>query len=181
MRPRPHSREVILDAAELLVLDVGAAHLTFEAVAERAGVSKGGLIYHFPTKGALLAAMVSRLLQRFKAQQAEAAGKLPEGPKRDLAAYVAASFMDTEEIRRISASLLAASANDPKLLDPIREYFREWFANLGACGLRFERAAVISLAVDGLWLLELLQLSPLDHTQRQSVFQEILQLVEGNE
>ena len=181
MSPRPHSREVILDAAEMLVLDVGAAHLTFEAVAERAGVSKGGLVYHFPTKEALLEAMVSRLIKRFTERQADAAASLPAGPKRELAAYVMAALTETEESKRLGASLLAASANNPKLLDPVREYFREWFAKLSATGLTFERAAVISLAVDGLWLQELLQVSPLDQTQRGGVAREIFRLMDGSE
>ncbi|MFA5110325.1 MAG: TetR/AcrR family transcriptional regulator [Desulfobaccales bacterium] len=180
MSPRPRTREVILDAAEELVLNVGAAHMTLEAVAEQAGISKGGLIYHFPAKEALLEAMVSRLLQRFAERQAETAMSLPEGPKRELLAYLMASFTDAEATKRLSASLLAASANDPKLLDPVREYFRDWFARLGTCGLKFERAAVISLAVDGLWLLELLQLSPLDQGQRAGVSQELFRLVDGS-
>jgi AcrR family transcriptional regulator len=181
MSPRPHSREVILDAAEILVLDVGAAHMTLDAVAERAALSKGGLIYHFPTKGALLEAMVARLLERFKERQAMAALSLPAGSKRELAAYVMAALTDTEEYKRISASLLAASANNPKLLDPMREYFREWFVKLGTSGLTFERAVVISLAVDGLWLLELLQLSPLDQMQRDKVSRELFRLMNGSE
>jgi len=178
MSPRPHSREIILDAAEIVVLEGGAAHLTFEAVADRAGVSKGGIIYHFPSKETLLEAMVSRLLQRFTDQQAQAALDLPEGPQRELAAYVMASLTGNDETRRISAALLAVAANDPKLLAPVREYYREWFARLEGFGLRFERAAAISLAVDGLWLLELLQLSPLNQAQRDRLSREIFRLME---
>ncbi|MCK9376713.1 MAG: TetR/AcrR family transcriptional regulator [Syntrophobacterales bacterium] len=180
MRPRPRTRDFILDAAELLVLDVGAGHMTLDAVAERAGVSKGGLLYHFHSKEALLEAMVSRLLQRFAARQAETTLNLPEGPKRGLRAYLMASLTDAEATQRLSASLLAAGANNPKLLEPVREYFREWFARLGTFGLEFERAAVISLAVDGLWLLELLQLSPLDQRQRAGVSRELFRLVDGS-
>jgi AcrR family transcriptional regulator len=178
--PRPQTRDAILDAAEMVVRDIGAAHMTLDAVAERAGVSKGGLIYHFPAKETLLAAMVSRLLRRFDERQARAALSLPESRKRRLMAYVLASLAETEETKRLSASLLAAAANDPKLLDPVREYFRDWFGDLKDCGLEFERAAVICLAVDGLWLLELLQLSPLDQGQRQGVSREIFRLMEGS-
>jgi AcrR family transcriptional regulator len=178
--PRPHTRDGILDAAEMIVLDIGAAHMTLDAVAEKAGISKGGLIYHYPGKDALLAAMVSRLLQRFAEQQVRAAMDLPEDSKRGLTAYVIASFTDTEQTKNISAALLAAAANNPKLLEPVREYFREWFARLEDFGLGFERAAVISLAVDGLWLLELLQLSPLTQAQREGVSQEIFRLMDGS-
>ncbi len=43
-------RLLILDAASRVVLDKGASALTLESVAEQAGISKGGLLYHFPTK-----------------------------------------------------------------------------------------------------------------------------------
>jgi|GEM_PF-6563964 len=53
MGRQPNSREVILNAAEMVVVEVGAAHLTLDAVAQKAVVSKGGLLYNFPTKGSL--------------------------------------------------------------------------------------------------------------------------------
>ncbi|MGR3618427.1 MAG: TetR/AcrR family transcriptional regulator [Roseovarius sp.] len=51
------SRDTLLDATEAVVLEMGATRLTFDAVAERAGVSKGGLLYSFPTKEALMEGM----------------------------------------------------------------------------------------------------------------------------
>ncbi|MGA9279426.1 TetR/AcrR family transcriptional regulator [Ilumatobacter sp.] len=58
---RPTQREVILDAFQDLIVDVGAANVTLEAAASRAGVSKGGLLYHFPSKSDLFAGLVDRL------------------------------------------------------------------------------------------------------------------------
>jgi len=47
--PRPSNRARLLDAyEELLVSGVGAT-VTLDAVAAAAGVSKGGLLYHFPS------------------------------------------------------------------------------------------------------------------------------------
>jgi len=51
------TRDRILDALETLLLDDGADKATLEAVASRAGVSKGGLLYHFPSKDAMMAAI----------------------------------------------------------------------------------------------------------------------------
>ncbi|MFC7715316.1 TetR/AcrR family transcriptional regulator [Nonomuraea recticatena] len=70
--PRPSSRERLLDAAAEVLLTDGAESLTLEAVAKRAGVSKGGLFYHFPTKQAMVAAMVDRLTSAFDAALAGA-------------------------------------------------------------------------------------------------------------
>jgi len=48
-------RDRILDAAGQLVTGQGTRHLTLDGVAQAAGVSKGGLLHHFPGKDALLA------------------------------------------------------------------------------------------------------------------------------
>ena len=40
MCPLPSSHDGILDAAQVVVLEVGAAHMTLDAVATKAGVSK---------------------------------------------------------------------------------------------------------------------------------------------
>lgn len=62
--PRPSSRELVLDAYEDLLTKYGPATVTLEAVARQAGVSKGGLLYHFGSKEALRDALLDRLEQR---------------------------------------------------------------------------------------------------------------------
>ncbi|MDO8275460.1 MAG: TetR/AcrR family transcriptional regulator, partial [Serpentinimonas sp.] len=44
------TRNALLEATNTVILRDGIAHLTLEAVAKEAGVSKGGLLYHFPSK-----------------------------------------------------------------------------------------------------------------------------------
>src|SRR5918995_4669163 len=68
-RGRKSSREKILDAAAELVSEIGSGRLTLEAVAERAGLSKGGLLYNFPTKEALLQGMVQRLVDQVSVER----------------------------------------------------------------------------------------------------------------
>ena len=58
---RPTQREVILDAFQDLIAEIGAANVTLDAAAARAGVSKGGLLYHFPSKSDLFAGLCDRL------------------------------------------------------------------------------------------------------------------------
>src|ERR671913_1054060 len=59
---RKSSREKLLDAAAELVSEIGSGRLTLDAVAGRAGLSKGGLLYNFPTKDALLQGMLERMI-----------------------------------------------------------------------------------------------------------------------
>lgn len=55
------TRERILDALQVTVAESGPSAATLEAVAARAGVSKGGLLYHFGTKEALYGGLLDRL------------------------------------------------------------------------------------------------------------------------
>lgn len=65
--PRPSSRDRILDALEDQLLDEGHASVTLDSVSQRAGVSKGGLTYHFASKAALYDGFVDRLTERVDA------------------------------------------------------------------------------------------------------------------
>jgi len=51
----------MLDAFEQLVTTGGERAATFDAVAAAAGVSKGGLLYHFPSRESLVDGLVDRL------------------------------------------------------------------------------------------------------------------------
>ena len=180
--PRPSSREAILDAAETVVLAAGATHLTLDAVAERAGVSKGGLLYNFPSKEALLQAMGDRNIQRLGQDHAAALAQLPPGPGCGLKAFVhmiAQKSMCCE--KRLGGSLLAASANNPKLLEPVHRFHRwrlEMVDDAAQAGLPFERAAVASLALDGMCLLEMLGLSPFSADQRARILDDLLRFID---
>lgn len=59
-RQRTIDRDKVLDAAENIVLNQGAAALTIDAVAKSMGISKGGVQYCFGNKDALIDAMFER-------------------------------------------------------------------------------------------------------------------------
>ncbi len=179
---RGSSREAILDAAEAVVLASGAAHLTLDAVAERAGVSKGGLLYNFPSKESLLQAMVDRNMHRLGQDHAAALAQLPPAPGRELTAFVhMIAQKSTCCEKRLGGSLLAACANNPKLLEPVHRFHRWRLETIEAAardGLPFERAAIASLALDGLCLLEMLGLSPFAPEQRALILEDLQRFID---
>src|SRR5580704_395934 len=71
----------IVDAAEEVVLRDGVARLTLEAAAAEAGLSKGGVLYHFPTRDALVAGMVGKIIEEFD-RDIEANMEGGDGPGR---------------------------------------------------------------------------------------------------
>src|SRR5215468_3850592 len=123
MGKRPNSREAILDAAEALASDVGANHMSLDAVARRAGISKGGLLYQFPSKVALLQGMLERYVGRLEAPRAggrKGNGHLPEAQRLLAARLAARGTRHIAKERRGSFGMIAAIAEQPNLLDPIR-------------------------------------------------------------
>jgi len=65
------------------------------------------------------------------------------------------------------------------LLAPARAIYKKTLDEIVASGLRRERVAVISLATDGLWLMELLGVCPFSARQREEVIAELLRMAEG--
>jgi AcrR family transcriptional regulator len=59
----PNASDEILQAAETVAIDEGLASLTIDRVAAVSGKSKGGVLYHFPTKEALIKGMIDRIGQ----------------------------------------------------------------------------------------------------------------------
>lgn len=66
------TRQALLDAALSSLVDLGFARTTTTEVAQRAGVSLGALVHHFPAKSELLTATVAHLLERRLAEFREA-------------------------------------------------------------------------------------------------------------
>lgn len=171
---RPSQRDSLLDAAEDVVLEAGAARLTLDAVAARAGVSKGGLLYHFPSKEALLAGMVERLVETFRARRQEALEEAPDVPTRALHAHLMLYCRIEPRHRRLGIALLAVVANEPSLLGPLRERIA---TDLDATFEGIDDvtgAAILFLAAEGMAKLDLLGLNPFDATQRGAILAELV-------
>jgi AcrR family transcriptional regulator len=176
MSPRPSSKVGMLDAAEAIVLENGARHMTLDAIASRAGVSKGGLLYHFPTKEALLRAMLERFSKQMEETRKQKGKGLKEGPGREIKAFILSNADRDPKKDQIGSALLAAVAHDPRLLQPARDNLRKLLTEFMECGLNFKRAGVIIYANLGLVLSELLSLSPLSIKERDQLVEELLRL-----
>lgn len=176
-RGRPSARDKILDAALTLVQEMGAPALTLDAVAERAGVSKGGLLYHFPFKENLLTAANEAIARRLADARSAEARKLPESPNRALKAYVLASVYNSGDNDKITTKMLAAGSMLKESADPIRRYWKERFPEISA-GSGFDRGALVHAATEGLWFMEMLNLSPFSTEQRARLIELILAIAD---
>ncbi len=66
-------RERVLDALQSLVLE-GDPAPPLDAVAARAGVSKGGLLHHFPERRSMVVGLILRAIEQTDAVMSQAAG-----------------------------------------------------------------------------------------------------------
>lgn len=60
------TRESIVQAAEAVLMDVGHAQFSVQRVAAQVGITPGNLNYYFPTRAALLEALIRRTLTRYR-------------------------------------------------------------------------------------------------------------------
>jgi AcrR family transcriptional regulator len=161
--PAPDARTRVLDAAEAIVQARGVGGLTLEAAARDAGVSKGGLLYHFASKEALLSAMLRRLAEFMEAEYRACLAAMPEGPGRAARAALEWGFGEGEHAcnerhDRAAAVFLAAFHHDPGLLDPIREVIARIRAALADDGLPPGHAEAINAAGDGMFMARIFRL-----------------------
>lgn len=167
------SRERILDATGRLLVREGGDAVTIAAVAREAGVSKGGLFYHFPSKEALIEGLVARYVASFD-ELIATAGDEPGAATR---AYLRSAERDEGAAPQSVIALLAAAVVDPRGLVTLRERYRQWQDRLDEDGLPPQVASTVRFAVDGLWLADTLDLAPARAGARAKVIDTLRSLL----
>lgn len=171
------TRERILRAAREVVLEEGASRLTLDAVVARAGLSKGAFLYHFKTKRDLFVKLIDELVRAFDAVQADCEHRFAGDPDPWLSSQVAA--MPNAEMHKMGAALLAAVAEDPTLLDPLRHWYRTQYKRVRQSARGTDVAALIMLALDGALFADLLGLPTLEPTERRQLLRTLQALASG--
>lgn len=170
-------RADILDSAMKLVREGGT--LSLDSVARAAGLTKPGLMYHFPTKEALMTGLVDHVVDAY---ERELAGRLPDqenaSVEERLAAYVDWAF--TTEIDRADFVMFT----DPRLCEQLTT---QWSERLRAWTEvppdlppeRRSRLLSARLIADGSWFADASGVFPLQADERQAVWTVARRLLEG--
>ncbi|MGB0100021.1 MAG: TetR/AcrR family transcriptional regulator [Nocardioides sp.] len=109
-------RARLLEATVDCLVERGFAGTSTTLVSERAGVSRGAQLHHFPTKNALVVAAVEHLTEKRGAELAAAAASLPEGPHRTRAVLQMLADHFTSPVFTAALELWVAARTDPALL-----------------------------------------------------------------
>ncbi|WP_249644916.1 TetR/AcrR family transcriptional regulator [Nocardia sputi] len=114
------TRVRILEAAADLLAEQGYRALSTLSVQRAAGVSRGALLHHFPTIGALIAELVGHLVARNEAAVREVATGLGAGADPTVRALTALYESMTRPAAQAEFELWAAARTDPALAEALR-------------------------------------------------------------
>ncbi|MNV45864.1 transcriptional regulator BetI [compost metagenome] len=167
---RPSNRTNILDAAVRVIERDGITALTFEAVATESGIARGGLLYHFPSRDALLQGIHQHLAGVWEASMIEAAGK-PADAAETTERYQAYALTCAQTATRAELQLMFDAAATDENMQPWTAVVERWspptpqdLSDPGALDL-----FIAKLAADGMWVFEALSRSRLAPEVRQAI------------
>jgi AcrR family transcriptional regulator len=146
------TRERLLEIAEVVVRNDGAAALTIDALAKAAGISKGGVQYSFSSKDDLIRALVERWTHQFD----ERLGAIDDLSPSDLVRkYIEVMRTSQAAMNAKMAGLMIAYIQNPQHLEETRDWYRSMFERLGGDTTEAQAARVALLAIEGLFFLRI--------------------------
>jgi AcrR family transcriptional regulator len=170
------TREHLLNAALETLQTEGIAGFTLDRVAECAGISKGGLLYHFPSRDALVEGLLKRTFNNFEQLFTKHLDKEPSSKGRQLRAYIRASFDDSLVSLELARITRAATAENPQLVVVIQREIVRWRKRLLEDGVPHTWMRVIRRASDAYWNDHLLGIIEDNPTDRRAFRDELLRL-----
>jgi AcrR family transcriptional regulator len=173
------THDSILTAAQDVLHQHGVRGLTLDKVARQAGVSKGGLIHHFPSKDALLLAMLNCVFEDMTIQMERHLAQEPDhGQKgRFLRAYMNLNLETIEQgIPSFILNLLELASVKPDLFQSKREFFADMQAKVENDGIDPVLATILAGASDSLWLQVLFGILEPNHPQIRTVHDRLIQM-----
>jgi AcrR family transcriptional regulator len=162
-KPADERRRAVLTEALKLFAERGYAAVTMEDIARAAGLTKGGVYFHFPSKEAVLLAALQQQLEQFADQLRSRLLAEPD-PRRRLDLYVQAHLATLGETAPLQ--VWAEALRRPEGRDLLRDAYRAARQELqtllktitdGAPGDSETRAALLIACLDGLelqWLAD---------------------------
>jgi len=167
----------ILNAACKIITDKGAEAFTIAAVAREAGISKGGLLYHFPSKNELIEGMIKRMIDEMESSLDQ---EMAKNGDNFLMAFVRVSLNNDIAQNKLSTALSAVIANDPELLKPLQIRYLEWQNRTAASAPSPEIGTLVRLAMDGLWIADLFNFAPPSPEMREKLLKVLISIIRRN-
>ncbi|WP_372721369.1 TetR/AcrR family transcriptional regulator [Novipirellula sp.] len=152
----PETTDRILDSVMQLILHGGLPAVTLSAVCRKAGLSKGGLMHHFPSKEALVDAFLQQSVRDYLDLVQQAAGQHPAGAgkraKAILDLFLGEPSDSEPDANNDCAAVMVALIQGDGSKSLVDEVYQTLFHLIRNDGLSRELADLIVVALDGVWL-----------------------------
>lgn len=150
------TRGALLTAATQALMKHGP-NVSLDVVAREAGVSKGGLLHHFRSRDALLVALTEEWLARFGAAVERHRDPHDTAPGALARAHIRATFdPEASDSSWTHTSILTALLAVPGVLEVAEARARQWQRDLKSDGLHPQRSLLVTRALDGQGMADLL-------------------------
>ncbi len=178
-RTAQETKQLIFNACQHILESKGSRALTLDAVAEKAQLSKGGLLYHFPSKEKLIKelfenyiALFDKKLEFYSQAQEKQAGSW-------LKAYAKGSIEQALDpsIAKFIVSLFASVDEFPWVHSFMQDKYSEWQAKVEASGIDPVKANLFRLTIDGMWFTEMHQFAPPNAERREAILNLLFKLI----
>lgn len=169
------TRTAAIQAALAILERDGPGKLTFDAISRESGISKGGLMHQFRTKGDVLNALMEHqqdYYQRF--QRDYLAARDPREAQPTLSAQIATMREVIDQQPSAALAIMAALVEDPAPLQQVRDIDGENAKRIAAESDDPDLALLRWKAAWGLALSAMFGLCPLSADERARLFDRLL-------
>ena len=169
------TRAKVIQSALAIIARDGPSRLTLDGIAKESGISKGGVMHQFPTKEAVLRALLDHQKDYFEdsfRRYQEDHGAEHTHPH--LAARIAGAREAATQPNSLALAIMAAMAQDPGLLSSVREKDALSLEAIRGEAGDPDLATLRWLAARGLVTTALLGMCPLSAEDRERLFARLL-------
>lgn len=169
---RANNRIKALDAVVKIIQRDGITAVTFDAIAAETGLTRGGLLYHFPTRDVLMQEVHKHIASQWESEMLEIANGKENLPEERHKAYIQ-TCMNTAS--RVQLLLMLESMVAPELGRPWRELHEHWAPPVPESeSLSEEGLFIVRLAAEGLWIHEAITNRPLPTELKHRILRKLL-------
>lgn len=170
-RTQSIDRTRLLTIAEEIILEHGASGLTISALADSAGISKGGVQSCFATKELLIRSLLERWFQSEESsfqQELETGATLSER----ILAHARVTRRDGFSSSK-STRILIALLQEPSCLELVQDWYRKRISGLDKTFTSNPNVLIAFLAIEGAWYLHSLGVHKMGLKMWDRAFDEI--------
>ncbi|MFA7576684.1 MAG: TetR/AcrR family transcriptional regulator [Candidatus Muiribacteriota bacterium] len=170
-------KQLILNAAEEVTMEHGASNMTLNAVAKKAGISKGGLLYHFPSKDELIKGMISHMIEEQFEIMKNISEKLPDTPSNKIKSNILMWCHEPEKRKHFHAVIIAILSYNPEIIDPFKEIYSNLMKEFSK-GMDPVMIKIISLASMGLMLSDVFNARLFTDKEQKEITDKLFELAD---